>query len=193
MYFAKCRQGGWGLGREQVGAGAGAARCAARTRRAAPWLTAICANSSFFWLLCSPWRILDDTGAAFAMGAIGGSVYHAIKGYTNSPEVRVPALQLVCRALGVGRAAALARHEPCLTTHVLRRSSAASRTNGASAWAREPRRHAVAPGPSRPPAPSRPPYLQRDRERPPPTAPGRTSRPPASWWHTAMGGPPCEV
>jgi len=33
-----------------------------------------------------PWRILDDTGAAFAMGAIGGSVYHAIKGYTNSPE-----------------------------------------------------------------------------------------------------------
>lgn len=33
-----------------------------------------------------PWRILDDTGAAFCMGAIGGGVFHSFKGYTNSPE-----------------------------------------------------------------------------------------------------------
>ena len=38
-------------------------------------------------LLFSPWRILDDTGAAFCMGAIGGGVFHSFKGYTNSPEV----------------------------------------------------------------------------------------------------------
>jgi len=36
----------------------------------------------------SPYRILDDGGAAFAMGAIGGSVFHAYKGMKNSPRVR---------------------------------------------------------------------------------------------------------
>ena len=27
-----------------------------------------------------PWRIVDDCGGAFAMGAIGGTVFHSIKG-----------------------------------------------------------------------------------------------------------------
>ncbi|KAJ8444474.1 hypothetical protein Cgig2_024038 [Carnegiea gigantea] len=33
-----------------------------------------------------PDRILDDIGGAFAMGAIGGSVYHFIKGSINTPK-----------------------------------------------------------------------------------------------------------
>eukprot|EP00042_Codosiga_hollandica_P019817 m.62299 g.62299 ORF g.62299 m.62299 type:complete len:169 (-) comp49541_c0_seq3:254-760(-) len=33
-----------------------------------------------------PFRILDDCGAAFAMGAIGGSIWHAVKGYRNTPR-----------------------------------------------------------------------------------------------------------
>ena len=37
---------------------------------------------------CSPWRIVDDCGGAFAMGAIGGSVFHSIKGFRNAPSVR---------------------------------------------------------------------------------------------------------
>lgn len=32
-----------------------------------------------------PWRIIDDFGGAFAMGAIGGGIWHAVKGYKNSP------------------------------------------------------------------------------------------------------------
>jgi len=32
-----------------------------------------------------PWRIVDDCGGAFTMGAIGGSVFQAIKGFRNSP------------------------------------------------------------------------------------------------------------
>jgi len=36
---------------------------------------------------CSPWRIVDDCGGAFAMGAIGGSVFHSIKGFRNAPSV----------------------------------------------------------------------------------------------------------
>ena len=35
----------------------------------------------------SPWRIIDDCGGAFAMGAIGGSVFHSIKGFRNAPSV----------------------------------------------------------------------------------------------------------
>ena len=41
----------------------------------------------FLCLFCSPWRIVDDCGGAFAMGAIGGSVFHSIKGYRNAPSV----------------------------------------------------------------------------------------------------------
>lgn len=33
-----------------------------------------------------PYVILNDFGGAFAMGAIGGSVWHSIKGYRNSPR-----------------------------------------------------------------------------------------------------------
>jgi len=32
-----------------------------------------------------PWRIVDDCGGAFAMGAIGGSLFQAIKGFRNAP------------------------------------------------------------------------------------------------------------
>lgn len=35
----------------------------------------------------SPGRILDDVGGAFAMGAIGGAVWHSVKGAKNSPRV----------------------------------------------------------------------------------------------------------
>lgn len=30
---------------------------------------------------------MDDCGGAFAMGAIGGSVFHSIKGFRNAPSV----------------------------------------------------------------------------------------------------------
>lgn len=33
-----------------------------------------------------PWRIVEDCGAAFAMGTIGGSIFHGIKGYRNAPS-----------------------------------------------------------------------------------------------------------
>jgi len=33
-----------------------------------------------------PYRILDDMGGAFAMGAVGGSIFHFIKGARNSPS-----------------------------------------------------------------------------------------------------------
>mmetsp|Transcript_10454 Transcript_10454/g.12286 ORF Transcript_10454/g.12286 Transcript_10454/m.12286 type:complete len:245 (-) Transcript_10454:43-777(-) len=32
-----------------------------------------------------PWRIVDDVGGAFSMGAVGGGVYHIIKGSLNAP------------------------------------------------------------------------------------------------------------
>lgn len=32
-----------------------------------------------------PWRIVDDCGSAFAMGSIGGGIWHSVKGYRNSP------------------------------------------------------------------------------------------------------------
>ena len=47
----------------------------------------------FYWRyydnsVFSPWRIVDDCGGAFAMGAIGGSVFHSIKGFRHAPSVR---------------------------------------------------------------------------------------------------------
>lgn len=33
-----------------------------------------------------PWRIIDDVGGAFAMGSIGGSAFHVIKGSWNSTK-----------------------------------------------------------------------------------------------------------
>lgn len=33
-----------------------------------------------------PWRIVDDCGGAFTMGAIGGGVFQSIKGFRNAPS-----------------------------------------------------------------------------------------------------------
>ncbi|KAM4699127.1 mitochondrial import inner membrane translocase subunit Tim17-A [Discoglossus pictus] len=33
-----------------------------------------------------PWRIVDDCGGAFTMGAIGGGIFQAIKGFRNAPQ-----------------------------------------------------------------------------------------------------------
>jgi len=35
----------------------------------------------------SPYRIVDDCGGAFSMGAIGGSIFHGIAGIRNAPKV----------------------------------------------------------------------------------------------------------
>lgn len=32
-----------------------------------------------------PYRILDDCGGAFALGAVGGSIFHGVRGARNSP------------------------------------------------------------------------------------------------------------
>ncbi|XP_028266158.1 mitochondrial import inner membrane translocase subunit Tim17-B isoform X1 [Parambassis ranga] len=40
-----------------------------------------------------PWRIVDDCGGAFTMGAIGGGVFQSIKGFRNAPAV---SLKYVC-------------------------------------------------------------------------------------------------
>lgn len=45
-------------------------------------------DTVFKMLFFSPWRIVDDCGGAFAMGAIGGSVFHSIKGFRHAPSVR---------------------------------------------------------------------------------------------------------
>jgi len=33
-----------------------------------------------------PWRIVDDVGGAYSMGAVGGGIFHAIKGSWNAPR-----------------------------------------------------------------------------------------------------------
>lgn len=33
-----------------------------------------------------PYRIVDDSGGAFAMGCIGGGVFQSIKGFRNAPS-----------------------------------------------------------------------------------------------------------
>ncbi|XP_054883633.1 mitochondrial import inner membrane translocase subunit Tim17-A [Poeciliopsis prolifica] len=33
-----------------------------------------------------PWRIVDDCGGAFTMGAIGGGIFQAVKGFRNAPS-----------------------------------------------------------------------------------------------------------
>lgn len=49
----------------------------------------------------SPWRILEDAGGAFAMGGIGGSLWHGIKGFKNSPRVMLflPIQSFYCKLL----------------------------------------------------------------------------------------------
>jgi len=37
----------------------------------------------------SPWRIVDDCGGAFALGAIGGTLFHSIKGFRHAPSVKL--------------------------------------------------------------------------------------------------------
>jgi len=39
-------------------------------------------------ILFSPWRIVDDCGGAFALGAIGGTLFHSIKGFRHAPSVK---------------------------------------------------------------------------------------------------------
>lgn len=46
----------------------------------------------------SPYVILNDFGGAFAMGAIGGGIWHGIKGARNSPRVGVRGV--TCRSAG---------------------------------------------------------------------------------------------
>ena len=41
----------------------------------------------------SPYVILNDFGGAFSMGAIGGGIWHGIKGARNSPKVSPRLLQ----------------------------------------------------------------------------------------------------
>ena len=50
------------------------------------------------WTIYSPWVILSDFGGAFSMGAIGGGVWHGIKGARNSPRARLfsPLLLALC-------------------------------------------------------------------------------------------------
>jgi import inner membrane translocase subunit TIM17 len=38
-------------------------------------------------IIYSPWVILSDFGGAFSMGAVGGGIWHGIKGARNSPRV----------------------------------------------------------------------------------------------------------
>jgi len=33
-----------------------------------------------------PIRIIDDAGGAFAVGCIGGGIFHGMKGYRNAPS-----------------------------------------------------------------------------------------------------------
>lgn len=42
--------------------------------------------NTFIYIFYSPFRIVSDCGAAFAMGAIGGSVVYSYKGYRNAPS-----------------------------------------------------------------------------------------------------------
>jgi hypothetical protein len=44
-------------------------------------------NSSQLIQIISPWVILNDFGGAFSMGAVGGAIWHGIKGARNSPRV----------------------------------------------------------------------------------------------------------
>ncbi len=42
-----------------------------------------------FIVLFSPWRIVDDCGGAFALGTIGGTLFHSIKGFRHAPSVKI--------------------------------------------------------------------------------------------------------
>lgn len=38
----------------------------------------------FFFFFCSPYRIGDDIGSAYAMGLVGGSIFHSFNGFRNA-------------------------------------------------------------------------------------------------------------
>lgn len=44
-------------------------------------------SSVCVFVFFSPWRIVDDCGGAFTMGAIGGGIFQAVKGFRNAPSV----------------------------------------------------------------------------------------------------------
>ena len=85
-----------------------------------------------------PDRIIDDVGGAFGMGAVGGGLWHLVKGIKNSPtggrllggvQVRVPpgvrpTFRRRRRCLRAGRQPRLVELRNCLTPHLalLRRS-----------------------------------------------------------------------
>lgn len=48
----------------------------------------LCPNTRIHGSISSPYRIVDDCGGAFAMGAIGGGIFSFVKGWRNSPSVR---------------------------------------------------------------------------------------------------------
>ena len=48
-----------------------------------------CSEKTFLSNFYSPYRIVDDCGGAFAMGAIGGGIFSFMKGWRNSPKVRL--------------------------------------------------------------------------------------------------------
>lgn len=48
-----------------------------------------CLYFNMFNFIFSPWRIVDDCGGAFTMGAIGGAVFQSIKGFRNAPSVSI--------------------------------------------------------------------------------------------------------
>ena len=58
-----------------------------------PWCVHVWVISAYVLIvvqICSPWVILNDFGGAFAMGAVGGGIWHGIKGARNSPRVCYP-------------------------------------------------------------------------------------------------------
>ena len=57
-----------------------------------PWCVCLCFGSIYMLIAHSPWVILNDFGGAFAMGAVGGGIWHGIKGARNSPRVCRPHL-----------------------------------------------------------------------------------------------------
>jgi len=63
----------------------------------------------------SPWRIVEDCGAAFAMGCIGGGVFSFWKGYRNSPVVCTGFLSLLINT-GRRRGEGGGSHKPGLVT-----------------------------------------------------------------------------
>ena len=53
-------------------------------------------EKTFLSNFCSPYRIVDDCGGAFAMGAIGGGIFSFMKGWRNSPKVRLLLVYFWC-------------------------------------------------------------------------------------------------